>query len=168
MKKTFYECSNKERKSKISNRMLISFGYAMLGLCLAYMMMRVARGEYGATALLNYKVTMLVAFIISAIASIALYVLSKLDKIKPECKFAKLKYKERFRNYAHLFLALALACFYVNFAYYTKWLPIESAPAVLSFLKNIVKSYYVVITALSVYAVFTIGYHLYLYYIKKW
>ncbi len=168
MKKTFYNCDKKERQVKISNRMLISFGFSMAGLCLAYFMLRVARGEFGMDALLNYNVTMFVAFLVFAVTTVALYALSHVDKFKPEAKLAKLKVKERFRNYAHLCLAGAAICFYVNFAFYTRWLPIESAPAVLSFLKNITKSYSVVIPLIGAYGAFTIVYHLYLYCIKKW
>lgn len=168
MKKTFYDCSKSKRQEKISNRMLISFGYTMLGLLASYFMYRVAKGEMGAAWISNYNVIMLVAFIVFALGCIVCYVLSNADKFKPESKLAKLSVKERLRNYGHLCLAAAVICFYVNFAFYTRWLPIESAPAVLSFLKNITKAFVVVFWVLGVYAVFTVVYHMYLYYIKKW
>ncbi len=168
MKKTFYNCSKTKRQEKITNRMLISFGYTMVGLLLSYLMYRAAKGEFGINMISNYDIIMLVAFVLFAVLAITAYILSNVDKFKPESKLAKLGLKERFRNYGHLFLVAALISFYVNFAFYTRWLPIETAPAVLGFLKNIVKSFHVVFWALGIYAVFTIVYHLYLYYIKKW
>lgn len=168
MKKTFYKCSKAKRQEKITTRMLISFGYTMVGYLLSYLMYRAAKGELGMAMISNYNLIMLIAFILFALLCIASYILSNVDKFKPESKLTKLEYKERFRNYGHLFLAAAVVSFYVNFAFYTRWLPIETAPVVLSFLKNIVKSFHVVFWALGIYGVFTVVYHLYLYYIKKW
>ncbi len=168
MKKTFYDCSKAERKDKIANRMLISLGCTALGFFVSYLMYRVAKGEFGAALISSYNVIMLVAFLVFALACAACYVLSNMDKFKPASPLAKLKVKERFRNYGHFCLVAALISFYVNFAFYTRWLPIETAPVVLSFLKNITKSFVVVFWALGGYAVFTIAYHMYLYYIKKW
>ncbi len=168
MKKTFYNCSKAERQEKISNRMLISFGGAMIGLLLCYFMYRIARGELGAAAIVNYNLIMLIAFILFAVLSIGCYVISLFDRIKPDAKFARLQVRERARNYGHAFLVAAIISFYVNFAFYTRWLPMESAPVVIGFLKNIVKSFHVVFWALGIYAVGTVVYHMYLYYRKKW
>lgn len=168
MKKTFYNCSKAKRQEKITNRMLISFGYTMVGLLLSYLMYRSAKGELGINMIANYNLIMLIAFVVFAVFAVAAYVLSNVDKFKPDAAIAKLEYKERFRNYGHLFLVAALISFYVNFAFYTRWLPIETAPVVLGFLKNIVKSFHVVFWGLGIYAVVTVVYHLYLYYIKKW
>ncbi len=168
MKKTFYDCSKKERKEKIVNRMLISLGFTALGYFASHIMSRAARGELGIAWISNYNTIMLVAFILFAVLCLACYGLSVVDKFKPDSKLAKVAVKERFRNYGHLCLTAALISFYVNFAFYTRWLPIESAPVVLSFLKNITKSFGVVFWLLGGYAVFTIVYHMYLYYIKKW
>ena len=148
--------------------MLISFGYTMLGLLLSYLMYRAAKGEFGVNMILHYNLIMLIAFVVFAVLAVAAYILSNVDKFKPDSPLAKLEIKERFRNYGHLFTTAALISFYVNFAFSTRWLPIETAPVVLGFLKNITKAFHVVFWALGIYAVVTIAYHMYLYYIKKW
>lgn len=145
----------KQLEEKITNRVLVNFGYTILGYILLYVFYLYAMGQIG--NILSYRYVMLGIFIVCAVAAVVLYVLSFAKQPKFE------KHKARFRNYGHFALAVAIAVFYLNLPFYTQWLPTEAAPAYLRsfilFLKNTRMEYYVVAILMLVYLVATIIYH---------
>jgi len=167
MKKTFYECSKKERQEKISNRMVISFAIGLVGIFVVlYLKNLISTASIG---LVKYQTTMLWIFIPAAVICIACYVLSLLDRFGlKDSKLTKLSVKERFRNYGHCFAAVSGIAFYLNFPFYSQgWLKIETSPVIIGFLKNTNYAFNVVFALLGAFLVFTIAYHMFLYYKKK-
>ena len=145
----------KQLEEKITNRVLVNFGYTVLGYVLLYVFYLYAMGRIG--SILSYRYVMLGIFLACAIAAIVLYVLSFMKQPKFE------KHRARLRNYGHFALGVAIAVFYLNLPFYTQWLPTEAAPAYLRsfilFLKNTKMEYYVVAVLMLVYLVATIVYH---------
>ena len=145
----------KQLEEKITNRVLINFGYTIVGYILLYLFYLYAMGRIG--NILTYRYVMLGLFIVFAVAAAVLYVLSFMN----QPKFTK--YQTRLRNYGHMALGIAIAVFYLNLPFYTQWVPTETAPAYLRpallFLKNTKMEYYVVALLLLVYLVVTIVYH---------
>lgn len=155
MIKDITKMNAKQIEEKLTNRLLLNFGYIILAYPILYGFYLYAMGRLG--NILTYKYTMFGLFLAFAIATIALYALSfaKLPKLE--------KYIVTLRNYAHLALAVTLAVFYLNLPFYTRWLPIETSPSslrpILMFLKNTQYEYYVVAALMFIYLVFTIVYH---------
>lgn len=146
----------KKIEEKITNRILVNFLYVILGYGALYLLYIYAMGRIG--NILTYKYTMFAIFIILAIATAVLYVLSFSKSPNLE------KYTSTFRNYAHMSLGMVLASIYLNLPFYTRWIPIEAAPSslrpMLMFLKNTKYEYYVVALLMLIYLVITIVYHM--------
>lgn len=145
----------KQLEEKITNRVLINFGYTIIGYVLLYVFYMYAMGRIG--SILTYRYVMCGLFVGFAAVTVVLYVLSFLKNEKLA------KYQTRLRNYGHMALGITLVVFYLNLPFYTQWLPTETAPAfwrpILLFLKNTRMEYYVVAILLLVYLIATIIYH---------
>ncbi len=147
--------NKKQIEEKLTNRMLINFGYTLLGYVLLYAFYLYAMGRIG--NILTYRYVMCAIFVLLALGTVALYTLSysKLPKLEG--------YSQTFKNYAHMTLAVCLVTFYLNLPFYTRWMPVETAPAafrsILVFLKNTRYEYYVVAYLMLIYLVFTFVYH---------
>ena len=147
--------NTKQIEEKLTNRVLINFGYTILGYILLYAFYLYAMGRLG--NILTYRYVMCAIFIILAIATATLYILSFTKSPKLE------KYSSSIKNYAHMTLAICLASAYLNLPFYTQWLPLETAPSslrsILMFVKNTRYEYYVVAVLMLVYLIFTCVYH---------
>lgn len=145
----------KQIEEKLTNRMLINFGYTILGYVVLYIFYLYAMGRIG--NILTYRYVMFGLFIFMAVVTATLYVLSFSKEPKLE------KYCVKFRNYAHMSLAICAVVFYVNLPFYTRWMPVEAAPAafrsLVMFIKNTRYEYFVVAWAMLVYLVITAVYH---------
>ncbi|MBE7026452.1 MAG: hypothetical protein E7410_02630 [Ruminococcaceae bacterium] len=147
--------SAKQIEEKLTNRMLINFGYTILGYVLLYAFYLYAMGRIG--NILTYRYVMCAVFVLLALGTVALYTLSytKLPKLET--------YSSTFKNYAHMTLAICLVVFYLNLPFYTKWMPVETVPAafrsIVVFLKNTRYEYFVVAYLMLAYLVFTFVYY---------
>ena len=125
---------------------------SIVGYVLLYLFYLYAMGRIG--NIVTYRFVMLGIFIVLAIATVVLYVLSFMKHPKLE------KHRSRLRNYGHMALGVTLAVFYLNLPFYTQWIPTEAAPAylrpVLLFLKNTKMEYYVVALLMLSYLIATI------------
>lgn len=155
LSKGLADLPKKQLEEKITNRVLINFGYTIIGYIALYVFYMYAMGRIG--NILSYRYVMLGLFIALILGAAALYVLSFLDKPALE------KHRARLRNYGHMSLGVAVAVFYLNFPFYTQWIPTETAPAYLRstllFLKNTKMEYYVVALLLLAYLIIAIIYH---------
>ena len=153
--KNMANMNKKQIEEKLTNRMLINFGYTILGYVLLYAFYLYAMGRIG--NILTYRYVMCGIFVILALGTAALYTLSfsKLPKLE--------EYSSTFKNYAHMTLAICLVAFYLNLPFYTRWMPVEAVPAafrsIVVFLKNTRYEYYVVAYLMLAYLTFTCVYH---------
>lgn len=152
--KTIAGAPKKVIEEKITNRILINIAYSILGYFLLYMFYQYSIGRMG--DILTYKYVMCGLFVVLALVTVALYILSFV-------KSPLEKYASTFRNYGHMSLAVTIAAFYVNLPFYTQWAPIEASSgiirSVLMFLKNTRYAYYVVGIAIAGYLVGCIIYN---------
>lgn len=166
MKKTFENLAKKEKQEKVSNRLTISVALAAL---LAFIILVITKltstfaNEYANAG----YVVMTVFAGICFVGMIVLYVLSNLDKTKCKCeKLKSLKYKERFRNYAHMSLMYFLIFTYICFNFLTRkiaFLSVERIPW-LAIVKRVALSVKVSYWLIGIFVVISIAYHFYLYY----
>lgn len=154
-KENFESMTKKEKEESLTNRVLINFGYSLIGFVLLYVFYLYAMGTFGNIS--SYRYVMLGLFIFFAAAAVVLYVLSYSKNGKLQ------KNRHYFRNYGHMAVGVAIAVFYLNFAFYTQWMPIESASdflrSTLAFLKNTQKDYIVTAVALVIYLLVIIVYN---------
>lgn len=131
----------KLKEEKITNRVLINFGFVLLGYVILYILYLYATGSIGIDLIQSYPYVMLGIMIATLAGMAACYILAA--KKKPALK-----------NYGHMLLGVSVVAFYLNFAFYTRWLMAESLPGFLSdavtFLKNTKNAY--IVTALSMLA----------------
>ncbi len=155
MSKTDWKNTPKKLKEeKLTNRVLINFGYILLGYVLLWIFYLYATGRMSIQLLTSYPIVMLCILILFLAGMAACYLLAKRE---PGLK-----------NYGHMLLGVSAAVFYLNFAFYTRWLAPTALPGPLasfvSFVKNTAKSYSVVAILMLVYLVFMIVYNSFILY----
>lgn len=157
MNKDWENLPRKMKEEKITNRVLLNFGYTLLGYILLYILYLFAMGRIGIEYITSYGYIMLGILCVTLLAMITFYVVGHI------------KSKRRWTNYGHMMLGISVAAFYLNLAFYIRWLPID-LPGFLNtavtFLRNTRNAYIVTAIAMLIYLVIVIVYNSVLLYKK--
>lgn len=157
-KENFAGLNKKEREDKITNRVLINFGYAMLGYVLLYILWVCLNDVAHPQVMRGVPTFMMYLCGVFVLGAIVCYV------------FGFMKNKVRLKNYGHMLIGSAVVAFYLNLYKYVsifrKGAIIE--PNTTSFFYKyfmVVKTNYIIIAiALLIYLVLMILYNSYVLY----
>lgn len=158
MNKEWENMPRKLKEEKITNRVLLNFGYILLGYILLYVFYLYAVGRIFIEVITAYNYVMLGVLCASLLGMIVCYVAGHVKSNKTA------------KNYGHMLLGISIVVFYLNFSFYTRWISVEALPGFLStsitFLRNVRTSYIVTAIAMLVYLIIVIAYNSVLLYKK--
>ena len=142
--KKYEGMSRQEREEKITNRVLINFGYVLAGYVVLYFLYLYAYGQFGHAG--SYVYVMLGIMIACILGAGTLY-------------FLAAKKNPKHKNYAHMLVGLAVTALYLNIPFYTTWWRPDPNSLPFLALKNTQNAFIITAVAMLVYLVGTIVYN---------
>ena len=141
--KKYEGMSKQEREEKITNRVLINFGYVLAGYIVLYVLFLYANGMFGNAG--SYRFVMLGVMIACVLGAGYLYFLSGK--------------KPKYKSYANMLVGLAIASLYLNLPFYTTWWHPDPYSSIFLIFKNTQNAYIITAVAMLVYLICAIVYN---------